>query len=194
MSKRELRRRFRAQTFLFERTRSLPTRLRLSRPCEAADNNHTDDRNSPVEDAQNLSGPQERDLVLALRLLARQELDLRPLSDAELRDWQYSPPSPLPPPMRQLRPAYPRYEPPSEVFEALLGRVQRDEPELLRALDAVAAENALRSHRKDRPLSMMWLAFQVGRHVRTSMPHLGGVDQADVVEAVLDRTTARATG
>jgi hypothetical protein len=108
-----------------------------------------------------------------------------------MEEWRYSPPpSPIPSAVRQLRPAYPPYEPTAEQYGALIDHIQREEPELLQALDALAAENALRARKNERRLATMWVGFRLDRYVRTIMPSLGGVDRSDFVHAVINKANA----
>ena len=153
----------------------------------------TDVMHSPVDDPQNLSADQERDLVLALRIVARRAMHLTSLGNKELQEWGYCPPTPSPPPPRQLRPAYPRYEPTAEELGALKGRIRREEPNLLQALRTISIENAKSSQTEMARLSTIWIGHRLEWYVRSMFPYLGGVDQSDIVQTVIDDAGANMT-
>jgi hypothetical protein len=146
----------------------------------------TDEDHSPLALYGGTDAQEEKAVVLALRQRARADLGLPPLSDQELRSWNYSMPAD-----GEVEGSSGERQTWSETYHAdheerakVRAEVARLDPELSRALVLFAAHNAQADG--SAMLSTFWVRDSLKKLVRQIMPALSGLDTHQLVSDILN--------
>jgi hypothetical protein len=146
-----------------------------------------DHPNSPVPDAQSLSGDELRELVLAIRERVRQVIGLPPLGRAERDAWRLERRPPRPPVVRKSQSK--RFGEnrwggldPAIVYEELV----HEDAELMRAVELFASQNGpLTEENAESQESYIWFRDELDDIILRLHPSIGGIDALEISETIL---------
>lgn len=143
------------------------------------------DPTSPLDGSSVLSADQEKDLVLALRDVVREDLSLPPLSEEERREWVYEQ-------------RYPdRVEPASKLWgeayaadprkvEELKTELSATAPDLMQALTIFLTANAHADPKSPPPYSISWLLVPLRFELMQIESRWDSIDALRVGNQILD--------
>jgi hypothetical protein len=143
--------------------------------------------NSPLENPEQLSHEQERNIVLALRDVVRRDLGLPPLTEEEKHAWKYERQEPVEWRPDQLIPRVvaDTYHPTPDDIAEIKSRISDEHPEVMRALALSSRHNIPVDGQRGKAHSTIWINHRLDKLVAGIRPELEAIGVHNCVHGLI---------